>query len=77
MNIETKYKIVEKIIQTNDDSLLQEINVLLGLSENDFWKEIPQEVKEAIHQAKAQLDCGEGIAHEEVTAEVNKRFLNK
>jgi hypothetical protein len=77
MDIETKYKIVEKIIQSNDDSLLSEVNLLLGLSEGDFWKEIPEEVKEAIHQAKAQLDQGEGIAHEQITAEVKKRFLNK
>jgi hypothetical protein len=77
MDIETKYKIVERIIQTNDDTLLQEINTLLGLAEGDFWKEIPQEVKEAINQAKKQLDLGEGISNEEVNAEVNKRFLNK
>jgi hypothetical protein len=77
MDIETKYKIVERIIQTNDDTLLQEINTLLGLAEGDFWEEIPQEVKEAINQAKKQLDLGEGISNEEVTAEVNKRFLNK
>lgn len=77
MDIETKYKIVEKIIQNNDDSLLREINALLGLSEDDFWKDIPEEVKEAINQAKVQLNRGEGIANEEVTAEVHKRFLNK
>lgn len=77
MDIETKYKIVEKIIQTNDDNLLQEINALLGLSEDDFWKDIPEEVKEAINQAKAQLNRGEGIVNEEVTVEVHKRFLNK
>ncbi len=77
MDFESKYKIVEKIIQSNDDSLLNEIKLLLDLSEGDFWKEIPEEVKQAINKAKAELDRGEGIAHGQITAEVRNRFLNK
>lgn len=77
MDIELKYKIVEKIIQTDDDALLNEIKAFVGLSENDFWQDLPIEVQQAINQAKLQLDRGEGIANDIVMKEVKRRFLNR
>ncbi|HWZ36063.1 MAG TPA: hypothetical protein VNW51_07890 [Mucilaginibacter sp.] len=77
MDISSKYKIVEKIIQSNDEELLNEINALLHLSENDFWDDLPIEVKEGINQAKDQLKNGGGIPHSQVMADVKARFLNK
>ena len=77
MDIELKYKIVEKIIQSNDDTLLNEIKTLMGLSDKDFWLELPLDVKNAIHKAKMELDNGEGIQHDQVMAEVSNRFLIK
>jgi predicted transcriptional regulator len=77
MDIALKQKIAEKIIQSNDEILLNEIKSLVGLSENDFWDELPSEVRQAINHAKDELDRGEGIPHEEVMAEIKSRFLNK
>jgi hypothetical protein len=77
MDIALKYKIVEKIIQTNDDTLLNEIKSLVGLSEGDFWNDVPAELKLAVAKAKDELDSGEGIPHAQVMAEVKSRFLNK
>lgn len=77
MDIALKYKILEKIIQSNDDSLLNEIKSLVGLSENDFWTELPPEVKQAVNRAKSELDRGEGISHSEVIADVKKRFMSR
>jgi hypothetical protein len=77
MDITLKYKIVEKIIQSNDDSLLNEIKSLVGLSDFDFWNELPIEVKQAVNKAKSELDRGEGAPHSQIMAEVKTRFLNK
>jgi hypothetical protein len=77
MDISLKYKIVEKIIQSNDDGLLNEINSLLGLSEGDFWADVPVEVKQAIDKARNQLDRGEGISHDEVMSKMKARFLKR
>ena len=77
MDIALKYKIVEKIIQTDDDALLNEISSLVGLSESDFWNDIPDGVKQLIDQAKGELDRGEGIPHAEVMADIKNRFLSK
>lgn len=77
MNIELKYKIVEKIIQTDDDALLNEIKSLVGLSEGDFWNDIPDEVKQSINEAKGELNRGEGVPHSEVMTDIRRRFLKK
>ena len=74
MDIAVKYKIVEKIIQSNDDNLLNEINSLLSLSDTDYWSDLPKEVKQAVDKSKAELDIGGGIPHADVMAEVKSRF---
>ncbi len=77
MDSAIKYQIVEKIVQSNDESLLNEIKSLIGLSEGDFWTDLPTEVKQAVNKAKGELDRGEGIPHSTVMAEVKNRFLNR
>ena len=77
MDIAIKQQIAEKIIQSDDDMLLNEIKSLVGLSENDFWEELPSEVKQAINMAKTELDRGEGTPHDEVMSEMKSRFLGK
>ncbi|WP_186292649.1 hypothetical protein [Mucilaginibacter corticis] len=54
-----------------------EIEYLLGLSENDFWNNLPEEVKQSINKAKSELDHGEGIPHQQVMSDIKARFLNR
>ncbi|GGH15470.1 hypothetical protein [Mucilaginibacter phyllosphaerae] len=74
MDIALKYKIVEKIIQSSDDYILNQIQTLLNVPEPDFWDDIPENIKKAIGEAKEELDRGEGIAHAQVMADVKSRF---
>lgn len=77
MDIAVKNKIVEKILQSEDDLLLNEVKALIGLSDGDFGYGLPVELKQAINKAKAQLDAGEGIPHKQVMDEMKSRFLKK
>lgn len=77
MDIALKYRIVERIIQSDDDTLLNEIKSLVGLSDNDFWSGLPVDVKQAIQNAKDELERGEGIPHSNIMSDVNDRFLKK
>lgn len=76
MDIAVKNKIVEKILQSNDDLLLNEVEALIGLSDKDFASTLPVEVKQAINKSKSQLNAGEGIPHQQVMSEIKSRFLN-
>lgn len=77
MDIASKYRIVERIIKSDDDTLLNEIKSLVGLSETDFWSNLPTDVKQAINKARAELDRGEGVPHSTVMSDVHARFLEK
>ena len=77
MNITLKYKILEKIMQSEDDVLLNEINSLLNISQNDFFHDLPNEVKKAINKAKTELDKGEGIPHQQMMTEIKERYLKQ
>lgn len=56
---------------------MNEIKSLIGLSETNFWTEIPEEIKKSINKAKEELDRGEGLAYDDVMDEIKSRFLNK
>lgn len=75
MDIALKNEIADRIIQSNDDLLLNEIKSLVGLSDADFWASLPEEVRQAVNKAKTQLDNGEGISHSQVMDQVRDRFL--
>ena len=77
MDIKQKNRIVEKILQSEDDVLLNEIDSLLTSSKHDFWNDLPPEVKRSIDIAKAELDNGEGIPHKQVMSEIKARYLKK
>ncbi|MBS1503204.1 MAG: hypothetical protein JST32_14140 [Bacteroidetes bacterium] len=77
MDIEHKYKILEKIMKTEDDVLLSEIDSLLDTNKQDFWPSLPPQVKQAVEEAKSELDRGEGIPHEQVMAEIKARYRKK
>ncbi|RNL51056.1 hypothetical protein [Pedobacter jejuensis] len=77
MDITSKYKIVESIIQSDNDLVLTEIESLLGLNNQDFWVDLPEQLKSKINQAKSEVDSGKGISHSIVMEEINKLFLNK
>ena len=61
MDAALKYKIVEKIIESNDDVVLNQIKSLLNIEEQDFWPELPNQLKQRIDTAKKELANGLGI----------------
>jgi len=77
MDVALKYKLVESIINTDDDTVLSEIQALLQIHQTDFWPDLSDDLKQGINEAKLQLDKGEGIPHDEVMAEVKNRFGKK
>lgn len=77
MTVGEKYRIVEKIIQTEDESILSEIKNLLGINDAsaDYWETIPDTIKHTIEESLEQIKKGNVHANEEVMADIKKRFL--
>jgi len=74
MDAAMKFKMVEKIITTQDDNLLNEVKSLLGLSDHDFWDDVSESTKASIQRGLEQSRRGETRSHEEVMSEIRSRF---
>ena len=73
MNIEEKYSIVKKIIQTEDDSILALIKEILGMDTmTTDWALIPDSVKKTIETSMEEIKAGKLISHTEVMADFKK-----
>ena len=51
----TKYKIVEKIVNTEDETLLKEIYALLDMAETDFWQDLSPTTQASIQRGLADM----------------------
>jgi predicted transcriptional regulator len=70
MDSTLKYQLIEKIVQTNDESLLQEIKVLLESASGDWWEKTSQAERESIERGIQQADRGEVIPHEQAWSQL-------
>ena len=74
---ELKYNLVKLIESINDSQTLQAIYTLLSKkteTEIDFWNELSDEEKAGIEEGLAQIERGETIPHEEVMAEIKRKY---
>jgi hypothetical protein len=75
MDITNKYKLLEKLMQTQDDALLDQVKVILTGSGKDFWEELDKKTQESILRGKAQSLAGNTRPHHQVMDEINSRFI--
>lgn len=70
MDLATKYQLIEKIVQTQDDALLEEIKTLLESASGDWWNQISDAERESIEIGIQQADRGEVIPHEQAWSQI-------
>ena len=70
-----KYKIVERIINSEDEVLLEEINALLNIEDTDFWNLTSAATKESIQRGLDDARQGRTRPHQEVMKEMKARFV--
>ena len=67
MNIEAqKVRLIERIVQVDDPSVIDQINAILEQGEHDFYDELTDEQRTSVRQGLAQVISGEIISHAEV-----------
>lgn len=76
-SIDLKNKVISKIRQVNDEEILKEIYKLLDDSLEDVDKlMLSGDHKNAIEEAKAQIENGEYFTNEQANKEI-REWLNK
>lgn len=67
MDIQTeKLELVKRLLDTDDESVLQEVKNVFESHERDFWHGLPDYVKTGIEKARKQADAGLLTPHAEV-----------
>lgn len=61
---EQKLEIVDRVIHTNDQSVIRKLRKVLDEADKDFWDELPVEIKKAIGKSIDQADRGEVLTHQ-------------
>ncbi len=68
-----KYTIIEKVVRTEDQAVLNQIKEILEFSEEDFWKDINPALKASLKRGIDQSEKQEGISHDEVVNNLKNR----
>lgn len=67
MDIQTeKLQLVKRLLDTDDESILQQVKDVFDTHEKDFWNELPDMVKNGIGRSRKQADAGLLTPHEDV-----------
>ncbi len=75
MDSTIKYKIISKIINSDDEKQLQAVKSILGIKDDeDFWDELSVEDQASIDEGLNQLEKGKYVSHQSVKEEITRRF---
>jgi gas vesicle protein len=77
MDNKEKNFLIKKLIDTDEDAILDQVKTILGVNNQDFWDELPNHIKHSVDQAKQELKSDAGIPHDKVMSEIKRKFLRK
>jgi len=67
MDIQTeKIALAKRLLETDDESILQQVKDIFEGHEHDLWDELPEHVKAGIERAQKQANEGLLTPHDEV-----------
>ncbi len=70
-----KYKIIERLLKVEEEATVYKLESILGEElVKDGWDELSPELQQAIDISIGQSDRGEVRPHEEVMAEIKKKY---
>ena len=77
MNLISKYDLIEKIVNTENETLLHQVKHLLEEEETESWENLNPELKASIKRGLAQSAKGQLTPHEKVMKQLHKKYSSK
>jgi hypothetical protein len=74
-SINIKYRLIEKLVKTEDQELLKQVESILD--GKAYWESLPYEVKEAIDQSVAEGEEGKLEDHESVIKDYRRSYVSR
>ena len=77
MDLLSKYDLIEKIVQTNDEQVLWQIKHLLEEDQAESWEDLDVDLKESLNIALEQSRKGMRTPHSQVMAGLKRKYAKK
>jgi thiamine pyrophosphate-dependent acetolactate synthase large subunit-like protein len=61
---------VKSMIDAADEKTLRMMYAMLEVDSNDWWDEMPEEIKSEVEESIKQADNNEGLTHEEAMKKI-------
>jgi len=74
MNTATKYHLVERLVNTENDVVLEQIKAILDSPETDFWESLPPKSQKGILQGKEDVRNGKTFSHESTMNDIRRKI---
>jgi predicted transcriptional regulator len=77
MDLISKYDLIEKIIQTTDETILWQVKHVLDEQDAESWEDLDPKLKASLKRGLAQSDKGEVTPHEKIWPKLKKKYSKK
>jgi hypothetical protein len=76
MDIQTlRINLAKKILSTQDEDLLLEINkIIQAQREDDWWDQLPKEVQDSISEGIQDVEKGKLYSHDQIIQEAKQKY---
>ncbi|WGK95495.1 MULTISPECIES: hypothetical protein [Flavobacterium] len=61
-----KIELMKKLLETNDESVIESIKNIFSTSKKDWWEELTEEQKFEIEEGEKQIERGEFVLYEDI-----------
>lgn len=61
-----KIELMKKLLETNDESVIESIKNIFSTSKKDWWEELTEEQKFEIEEGEKQIEQGEFVLYEDI-----------
>ncbi len=77
MNIAvTKLELAKRLLDTNDKAIINHIKAIFSTQSEDWWEELPTDIKASVTRGLKQSENGQTIPHNQVMKNY-KKWLKK
>jgi hypothetical protein len=74
MDLISKYDLIEKIVKTDNETLLNQVKHLLEEEETESWEDLTPALKAFLKRGLKQIENGQVSSHSDVMKRIRKKY---
>ncbi len=75
MDLISKYDLIEKIVRTDNEVILNQVKHLLEEQESESWESLSPALKASLKRGLTQADKGQVSNHSDVMKRLKKKYV--